>query len=882
MSHLPTGDVTFLFSDMEGSTRLWERFPETMPAVLARHDALFSEAVAAGGGDIFKRGGDSFCIAFPHPVAAVTAGLAVQRGLHRESWPLPEGHTPRVRIALHTGKADQRDGDYFGLALSQTARLLAAAHGGQTLVSESAAAVLSVSLPEEAGLISQGRHRLKDLAQPQEIFQLIHPDLPAEFPPLRSLESFTHNLPGQLTSFIGREEEMATARRLLQETRLLTLTGTGGTGKSRLALQVAADLLGEYPDGVWLVELAPLSDPALLPQAIAAVLGAGEEPPRPLRETLTDLLRPKELLLILDNCEHLIEASARLSENLLRACPRLQILATSREALEIGGESTLPVPSLTTPASGLTLESLARFECVRLFVDRATSALPTFRLSAGNAPAVAQVCARLDGIPLALELAAARVTVLTPEQISSRLDNRFQLLSGGSRTALPRQQTLRALIDWSYDLLLPAEQALLRRLSVFAGGWSLEAAETVCVDGEGRDVLDLLSRLVAKSLVVVEPPEAGQVRYHLQENLRQYARDRLAQTDEEPRLAHSHQAFFSTFAEEAARQLKGPDQVLWLNQLERDHDNFRAALKHCGAGPEPKEPCLRLANALYRFWFVRGYLSEGLQYLESALDCPGSASDDLLAKANTAAGVLTWSLGDTTKSRTFHEASLHLNRQNHDQVGIARSLANLGIVASHENQLSRARDFFEESLALYHQAGTQNDVAVMMHNLGSLLIDYQEWEEARSYLEEGLQLARKLQDEKLITSALYSLGCLAENLKRFPVALEYFVESLLGQIDYGEKQAIALTLRAIARVGGFCGRYDTQVILLGAEAAYAEHNSIPSLDTDKAGEHTQCLQAACTALGEGEYQRLWKQGRLLTLEQATEFAVEQSKLLTAH
>ena len=880
MSHLPTGDVTFLFSDMEGSTRLWERFPETMPAVLARHDALFSEAVAAGGGDIFKRGGDSFCIAFPHPVAAVTAGLAVQRGLHRESWPLPEGQTPRVRIALHIGRADQRDGDYFGLALSQTARLLAAAHGGQTLVSESAAAVLSVSLPEQAGLVSQGRHRLKDLAQPQEIFQLIHPDLPTEFPPLRSLESFTHNLPGQLTSFIGREEEMATARRLLQETRLLTLTGTGGTGKSRLALQVAADLLGEYPDGVWLVELAPLSDPALLPQAIAAVLGAGEEPPQPLRETLTDLLRPKKLLLILDNCEHLIEASARLSENLLRACPRLQILATSREALEIGGESTLPVPSLTTPASGLPLESLARFECVRLFVDRATSALPTFRLSAGNAPAVAQVCARLDGIPLALELAAARVTVLTPEQISSRLDNRFQLLSGGSRTALPRQQTLRALIDWSYDLLLPAEQALLRRLSVFAGGWSLEAAETVCVDGEGRDVLDLLSRLVAKSLVVVEPPEAGQVRYHLQENLRQYARDRLAQTDEEPRLAHSHQAFFSTFAEEAARQLKGPDQVLWLNQLERDHDNFRAALKHCGAGPEPKEPCLRLANALYRFWFVRGYLSEGLQYLESALDCPGSASGDLLAKANTAAGVLTWSLGDTTKSRTFHEASLHLNRQHHDQVGIARSLANLGIVASHDNQLSQAREFFEESLALYRGAGTPSDVAMMMLNLGTLLNDQKELEASRPYLEGGLQLARELQDENLITAALYNLGVLAEDTKDLSAALKYYAEDLERQKSYGDRQGIALTLRAVARVAGRCGSYDVQTFLLGAEEAYAEHSGIPSLDTDKEGEHTQCLQAASLALGDAVYKRLWEQGRALTLEQATEYAVEQSRLLT--
>ncbi len=881
MSIPPTGDITFLFSDMEGSTRLWEQFPEVMPAVLARHDAHFLEAVRAGGGNIFKRGGDAFCIAFERPEGALTAGLAVQLALHREAWPLPEGSEPRVRLALHTGPAERREGDYYGLALSRAARLLAAAHGGQTLVSESAAAQLRDLLPEGVRLGSHGRHRLKDLARPQEIFQLVHPGLPSQFPPLRSLESFVHNLPGQLTSFIGREEEMDTARRLLKESRLLTLTGTGGTGKSRLALQVAADQLGEYPDGVWLVELAPLSDPALLPQAVAAVLGAGEEASRPICETLTDLLRPKALLLILDNCEHLVEACAHLAEDLLRACPHLQILATSREALEIGGECTLAVPSLTTPALGLSLDHLARFECVRLFVDRATSALPTFRLSAGNAPAIAQVCARLDGIPLALELAAARVKVMTPEQISSRLDNRFQLLSGGSRTALPRQQTLRALIDWSYDLLLPAEQALLRRLSVFAGAWSLEAAETVCADGDGGDILDLLSRLVAKSLVIVEPPEAGQVRYHLQENLRQYAQERLAQTDEQPRLAQSHAAFFSTLADEAALELKGPEQVFWLNQLERDHDNFRAALKHCGAGPDPKEPCLRLANSLYRFWFVRGYLTEGLRWLESALDAPGTASDDLLAKANTAAGVLTWSLGDTPKSRSFHETSLRLNRLHEDKVGIARCLANLGIVATHENLLSQARDFFEESLALYQEVGTPNDVALMMHNLGNLLIDQMEFDAGRSYLEKSLKVAREFQDNKVIMAALYNLGILEEDLSDLTSALTYFSEGLLQQVEYGEKQGIALTIRGIGRVAGRCGSYHIQTLLFGAEEAYAERTGVPSLDTDTEGKHAQCLQAAHSTLGEAKYQFLWKQGRALTIEQATEYAVEQSRLLTA-
>lgn len=621
MSALPAGTVTFLFSDIQGSTKLWEKHPHAMRLAVARHDALLRQTLETeGGGCVFKTVGDAFHAAFDLPEAALGAALAAQQALHAEAWSLPEGQPLRVRLALHTGTAELRDNDYFGAALSRAARLLSAAHGGQTLVLETTASLLADSLPADAVLRTLGRHRLKDLAQPQEIFQLLHPSLPSEFPPPRSLESFSHNLPSQLTSFIGRETEMGEARALLGQSRLLTLTGMGGAGKSRLALQVAADVVDDYPDGVWLIELAPLSDPNLVPQAIASALGLREESDKRLAETLTDTLRPKSLLLILDNCEHLVDACARLADTLLRACPGLRLLATSREALDIGGETLFPLASLSLP-SGPALppaDMLRQYESVRLFVDRATAAQPAFRFSAGNAPAVAQVCSRLDGIPLALELAAARVKVLSPEQIVSRLDDRFRLLSGGSRTALPRQQTLRALIDWSYDLLSPAEQALLRRLSVFAGGWTLEAAESVCAGEavEDWEVLDLLSHLVAKSLVAVEPPEDGQVRYRLLENLRQYAGERLAETADAVRLPPRHRDWFLNFAEEAELHLSGPEHAHWLDRLEREHDNFRKALQFCQTQPAEAEAFLRLAGALNRFWSVRSYLSEGRGWLE--------------------------------------------------------------------------------------------------------------------------------------------------------------------------------------------------------------------------------------------------------------------------
>lgn len=506
MSQTQTKVWTFLFTDIEGSTKLWEAHPEAMRPLLARHDAILRKVIEENRGRVVKQVGDSFHAVFSRPADAVKAVVAAQSSLLKENW--SDVGPIKVRMAVHTGEADERDGDYFGAALNRCSRMLTAGHGGQTLLSTATHELLRDSVPPGVTLKDLGEHRLKDLIRQEHIYQVCHPDLPAEFPPLRSLASFTHNLPVQMTSFVGREKEINEIKDLLKVTRLFTLAGSGGVGKTRLSLQVGAELLDKYPDGVWQVELAALSDPSLVPQAVAAALGLREEPRRTLTDTLADALRSKKSLLIFDNCEHLVEACARLADALLKVGPNLRIIATSREGLRLVGEVVWRVPSLSVPdpLKGPAAESLTQYESVRLFVDRGAAVKPGFRVTPQNGPAVAQICWRLDGIPLAIELAAARVNVLSPEQISDRLNDRFRLLTGGSRTALPRHQTLQAAVEWSYDLLSEKEKKLFDRLSVFSGGFTMEAAEEVCSgDGvEKSEVLDLLTHLTEKSLVVAE------------------------------------------------------------------------------------------------------------------------------------------------------------------------------------------------------------------------------------------------------------------------------------------------------------------------------------------------------------------------------------------
>ena len=705
MTDLPTGTVTFLFTDIEGSTRRWEERPAAMRAAVDRHFALLRVAVGAHGGHVFRLQGDGLCAAFATAPQALEAALAAQLALYQEHW--PDVDALRVRMALHTGAAEVQDGDYVGACLNRMGRLSGIGHGGQTLLSRTTYELVREALPARASLRDLGEHRLRDLSAPEQVFQLLHPELPSEFPPLKSLDTPHHNLPVQLTSFVGRERELAAVQQLLLVERLVTLTGAGGIGKTRLALQAAADLVDQFPDGVWLVDLAPLADPMLVPQAIATAVGVREQPEHPLLQTLEDFLRSRHLLLVLDNCEHLVAACAALADRLLRACPRLRILATSREPLGIAGETAWRVPPLTSPDPEHlpSLASLAQYEAVRLLLDRADLAAPSLALTQRNAAAVAQVCQQLDGLPLALELAAARVKVLSFEQLAARLGDRFRLLTGGSRSALPRQQTLRALVDWSYDLLTAPEQVLFRRLAVFAGGCTLEATEAVCAgDGiEPGEVLEHLARLVDKSLVVAEPSAAGEVRYRLPETIRQYSSDKLAQAGEGATLRGRHRDWCLALAERTGQEVLDPQRLM---SLEREYDNLRSALRWSVDSGEA-EAGLRLATSLCDFWQVRGYSSEGCAWLAELLALPAAATATTArARALEWAGRLAYLQGDD------------LDRQR-----IVMSLLALGHAALRRRDALRARLLFNESLGLARDAADHLAVALGLEGLAGVTVE---------------------------------------------------------------------------------------------------------------------------------------------------------------
>jgi non-specific serine/threonine protein kinase len=585
----------------------------------------------------------------------------------------------------------------------------------------------------------------------------------------------------------------------------VTLVGAGGCGKTRLAIQVAGELITDYPDGVWLVELGALSDPALIVQKAASVLDLDEETDRPLLEMLTDYLRAKNLLLVLDNCEHLVSACAQLAEKLLQACPNLWILATSRETLGIAGESAFGVPSLSVPdpgrllpvgAGGNPASDLLPYEGVRLFVERALAVQPNFKLTNANAPAVAQICFRLDGIPLAIELAAARVKALSVEQIAARLDDRFRLLTGGSRTALPRHQTLQALIDWSYELLPEAERVLLRRLSVFAGGWTLEATEAVC-GGDGiqaDDVLDLLTRLVDKSLVLVEERN-GEARYRMLDTIQQYAREKALGSGDAARVRARHLDFFVRLANEAESRLRSAEQLAWLNRLEAEHDNLRTAMGWIQGSSEATEPGLRLAGALFWFWLLRGHANEGRRWLEAMLLLAGgSGRNQAYARALWAAGFLAVGQGDIVVGRSRLGESLALFRELGDQEGTADSLLGLGRAAYFQGDYGAARSLFEDSLSISRAAGYQWGSAQALYRLGMVNLIQGDYTPARPHFEESVGKFRDLGDRWGLSYSLSALG--EEALRRgdYAIAQSVLEESLGIFQELGSKSGIAMSL----------------------------------------------------------------------------------------
>ena len=615
----------------------------------------------------------------------------------------------RVRCGLHAGRAERRDNDFFGTVVNRAARISNAAHGGQILLSQAVAVLVSDRLPNGVTLRELGAMRLRDLASPERIHQVMHAKLRENFPALRTLEATPNNLAQQLTSFVGRQRELEEVRKLLRNNRLLTLIGAGGIGKTRLSQQLAAEVMDDFPDGVWFVELAPLSDARLVPQSVAFVLGVKEEAGHPVVEALMKYAKDRRLLLVLDNCEHLVQACAELVTQLLQSGPHLKILASSREHLRVAGEASYPVPALAVPDPGRTvvLPAMTQYEAVLLFIDRAVAAQPAFQLTEQNAPAVADICQRLDGIPLALELAAARVRALSVEMIAARLGDRFRLLAGGNRTALPRQQTLRALIDWSYDLLTENERSLLRRLSVFAGGWTLDAAESVGSAGaiDEGDVLDLMSNLVEKSLVNMEAE--GQ-RYRLVETVRQYAQERLDESGEADATRSRHLAFYLALAERATPELVGPGQGAWLARLDLEGENLLAAHAWCDRAEGGADLGLRLIFAMKLYMIYRGLLALLHRASLEALGRPG-ARPRTLARSRVlhGAGQTSFFMGRFAEAHGFLEEGLSIARELGDTGRAAMILEELGSVASGQGDLVTARRYLEQALVLARKAGRQ-------------------------------------------------------------------------------------------------------------------------------------------------------------------------------
>jgi predicted ATPase/class 3 adenylate cyclase len=879
MSGLPTGTVTFLFTDLEGSTRLWEEHAEAMRAAVARHDELVRNAFERHHGHVFKTGGDAFCVAFQSAPDALAAALAAQLALAGESW--GETGPLRVRMALHSGSADERGGDYYGQAPNRVARLLAVGHGGQTLLSQAAAGLVRDALPRDVALSDLGAHRLKDLQQPEPVFQLVHPGLPDGFPPLRSLESVPHNLPLQLTSFVGRERELKELAQLLETTRLLTLTGAGGSGKTRLALQLGAERLEDYPEGIWFIDLAALTDAALVTQTVAAALGVREQPGRALVEVLAEALRQRALLLVLDNCEHLIEACAGLAERLLRACPGVRVLATSREALNVAGEMAWPVPALSSPdprdlPRREIVPSLAQYEAVRLFIDRASMVKPHFVLTDQNAPAVAQICHQLDGIPLAIELAASRVKVMAVDHIASRLDDRFRLLTGGSRTALPRHQTLRAAIDWSYGLLSEPERRLLRRLSVFAGGWSLEAVEAVCA-GEGLEaweVLDLQALLIEKSLVLLEKAGGGEERYRLLGTIRHYAADRLVEAGEAGPTRGRHLDWFLALAERASPELRSDKQAEWLECLEQEHENLRAALEWSMAAAGDGEPAVRLAGALWRFWYVRGYLAEGSRWLEAALAKGDGAAAAPRARALRGAGNLLDEMGDAKRARAPLEQALALYRELGDKYGLARTLLVLGSMDNRESLHDRARARYEEALEAAREIGDAGIVGGVLNSLGELARLRGDHAAARTFYLESLEAHGESETQGRAVP-LFNLGQLELAADNSRAARGLYQASLRTAVKLGARSHIAYALEGLAGAAMLKGQPERAGRLLGAAEALRKVINA-HMDATDLPLYERTVAAARAALGEEAWAAARAAGAALPLEQAVRLGLEEA------
>ncbi|MDH4333795.1 MAG: hypothetical protein OEW24_00780 [Chloroflexota bacterium] len=773
MSELPTGTVTFLFSDIEGSTRLAQALDAGWPPLLERHQEIARAVWSAHGGTEVGTDGDSFFVVFTMASQAVAAAAEVQRALASEPW--PSGSEIRIRIGLHTGAGLLSGGTYVGLDVHRAARVSAAGNGGQVLLTDATHALLAGSLPPDTSLKDHGEHKLKDLSRAERIWELTIEGLRTDLPPLRTLNATPNNLPTQLTSFLGRQRELAAAQQLLTEGRLLTLTGPGGTGKTRLSLQIAADSTDRFPDGIYYVPLGQIAMSELVIPTIAQAMGVIDPGSRPL-DRLVEQIGQKCVLLVIDNFEQVIDAAAQVNELLARA-PKISVLITSRSPLRVYGEREYPVPPLGVPDPKHlpSLAGLSQFESVALFIERAMAVRPDFAVTSGNAPAVAEICARLDGLPLAIELAAARIRLLSPQAIMDRLGDRMGLLSSGSRDLPQRQQTLRGAIAWSHDLLDEIDRRVFARFSVFAGGATLDAAQTVLFDaGEPGDALDAIGSLVDKSLIRQESQADGEPRFRMLETIREFALEQLMARGEEEVLRERHAACVLGFAERAGAEVFGSDQATWLDRFEAEHDNIRAAMAWALAR-DRAETAMPMLVACWRFWQMRGYLPEAREQVNAVLDLPGAVEHpEARAAALEAAGGIAYWQADIEAAQRWYQEALDLARASGDDRRIANALYNLSFAyALTRDDQAAARGVVEEVLEIARRLGDDALVARSLWALANAIYFFGETEGLMEAVDEALTIFRRLGDQYMVGWVLYTgaLGTMTNDPARAHAAL---------------------------------------------------------------------------------------------------------------
>jgi len=866
---LPTGTVTFLFTDIEGSTRLMQEVGERYVAAQSAHHELLRAAFSGRRGRELRTEGDSFFAVFESAVDACGAAAQAQTSFAEHTW--PEGVTLRVRVGLHTGEAPLVGNEYIGLDVHHAARVAASAHGGQVVISETTRALVEEHLPDELSLRDLGMHRLKDLARPERLYQLVIRGVRDSFPPLRTLDSTPNNLPTQLTSFIGREQDVAEARRLLGGTRLLTLTGPGGIGKTRLSLQLAADVSQDFPDGVFFVPLSAVMDSELIPSVIVNVLGiviSGNQ--RPL-DVAKEHLRDKKMLLVMDNYEQLLPDGAAAVSELLRASPGLKVVVSSRAVLRVYGEQELPVNPLRLPDlhSLPSLAALSQYEAVKLFIERAVAVKPDFEVSNDNAPAVAGICERVDGLPLAIELAAARVKLFAPHALLSRLETSLKVLGAGSRDLPGRQQTLAGAIDWSHDLLDEPHRRLFRRFSVFARGASLEQAEAVCGGPDlGIDVLMGLDELADQSLLR-RLPEFDEPRLLMLQVVREYAAERLQESGEAAAIRDRHSAAYQALAEQAAPHVFGPDRKEWLDRLERDHDNFRAAFDWAIANGDAQR-AQSLGAAFWRFWQMRGHLREGRARIEGILALPSEPTETRARALEAAGGIAYWQ-ADMATSQRWYDENLAIVRTTGDRRKLADALYNSSFPKLvGKTDMSSALGLAQEALAVFRELGDAPGAARSQWAIGNALYFNGNNPEAAVALDEAIELNRRLDNRFGLGWALHTRSLVALKLGEVAQARVFAREGLEIFCQAQDLSGMTIFLDDAASVAEFSGDLGTALTL-----AAAADVSRTRTGTDLAGlAGLNDGRDWHASVSSAEDETAWTKGQQMSVQDATTHALE--------